>query len=100
MARQMALGERPAALAFSTMMAFWAGVQLTGIRAVVRRFWLPLRPVFFMAVGPRGRTQAARLGRGTEAARRRFAGQGRDCPAAVDGRTALLPVHGGTRLGD
>jgi hypothetical protein len=34
-------------------------VQLTAIRAVVRRFWLPLRPVFFMAGTSGGRIQPA-----------------------------------------
>jgi len=100
LARQMALGESPASLDFSTMIAFSAGVQLTAIRAVVRRFWLPLRPVFFTAVASGGRIQSARVGRGTGAARCRFAGQGRESPAAVDGRTALVQVHGGTRLVD
>ena len=75
-------------------------MQLTAIRAVVRRFWLPLRPVFFMTVASGGRIQSARLGRGTGAARCRFAGQGHESPAAVDGGTALVQVHGGTRLVD
>jgi hypothetical protein len=34
-------------------------VQLTAILAVVRRFWLPLRPVVFMAVASGGRIQPA-----------------------------------------
>src|SRR5271165_2584369 len=95
----MALGESSKALAFSIIAAFWAGVQLIAIRAVVLRFWLPLRPVF-MAVASGGRIPSARWGRGTGAARRRIVGQGRESPAAVDGRTALGRVHGGTRLVD
>src|ERR1035437_6901286 len=42
MARQMAAGDSPAASAFLIIEAFWAGVQLTLICAVVLRFWLPL----------------------------------------------------------
>src|SRR5437764_10438846 len=53
-----------------------------------------------MPVAPRERIPSARWGRGTGAARRRFEGQGRESPAAVDGRTALVQVDGGTRLVD
>src|ERR1039457_2452831 len=41
-ARHMAEGDRPVASIFSMIAAFWAGVQLTAIRAVTFRFWLPL----------------------------------------------------------
>src|SRR5271166_4179233 len=98
-ARHMAEGDSPVASIFFMISAFCAGVQLIAIRAVVLRFWLPLRPVF-MAVASGGRIPSARWGRGTGAARRRVVGQGREIPAAVDGRTALVQVHGGKRLVD
>src|ERR1017187_5950445 len=41
-ARHMAEGDRPVASIFAMIAAFWAGVQLTAIRAVTFRFWLPL----------------------------------------------------------
>src|ERR1017187_1890133 len=88
----MAVGDRPTSPARGPILAFCSGVQLTAIRAVVLRFWLPL-PLMM-------RTESARLGRGAGAARRRFEGRGRESPAAVDGRTALVQVHGGTRLVD
>src|ERR1035437_5567871 len=77
MARHMAEGDSPTSPARATILAFCSGVQLTAIRAVVLRFWLPL-PLMM-------RIQSARLGRG--AAHRRFAERERESPA--------LEVHGG-----
>src|ERR1019366_7236367 len=54
-ARHMAEGDRPVASIFAMIAAFWAGVQLTAIRAVTFRFWLPL----VLMSGSFGRIQSA-----------------------------------------
>src|ERR1039457_7209293 len=97
-ARHMAEGDRPVASIFAMIAAFWAGVQLTAIRAVTFRFWLPLLVMTCSCI--RGVRLRRGLGVTGIQSARLAGGQGRGSPAAVDGRIALVQVHGGTRLVD
>src|ERR1019366_9196065 len=107
MARHMAEGDSPTSPARATILAFCSGVQLTAIRAVVLRFWLPLvlmggscgriQPAYGWS-GVQGRNAACAGPRGKAHGRWGFGGE-RSLPRSGGTGRARRPCRRGTRGG-